>query len=164
MALKLNKNICYGVLWLLGALFVAYMNGFNPAKDLALAVNSRTVSGTVTEAFDDVHEDSNGNEHEDFEATYVYELPSGRKYKQTSTSDFTDIFSADEQMPRAVEIEYVPEYPSVSRIKGTGSQSFNAWLRTFAFQLVLLTILWLPGIAMIWVGYRDAVGRPLPPA
>ena len=157
----LNKGICYGALWILGVLFIAYYNGVNPAKELILILDAETVSGAVLSASHETREDDEGYESESFEAEYTYQT-NGQTFTATSVRDFSEIFSEDDEKPIPIQVEYWPSRPSVSRIKGTGSQTLPWWLFSVTFQLVILAALSLPGFAMLWTGYREAIGKPLP--
>jgi hypothetical protein len=62
----------------------------------------------------------------------------------------------DLQRPYPIEVEYLPNNPSVSRIKGDGSASITDWLwRKAGLGSLLLALFVSPGIILLRNGIRD---------
>jgi|GEM_PF-3175088 len=84
--------------------------------------------------------------------TYTYRLPDGREFTQYAGGhgrlkpEFQDL-----SQPYPIEVEYLPDNPTVSRIKGDGPNSIPSWLRTEVgywafFPLILLAF----GVYLLW--------------
>ena len=63
---------------------------------------------------------------------------------------------SDLNEPVPIEVEYLPDDPSVSRIKGSGCQSVTEWLwRNVGLGIVLLAMLVAPSIVLFRQGFRE---------
>lgn len=94
---------------------------------------------------EDVHDEGGGRRPQWYHgAAYTFHLPDGREVSastRTRSGRLRPEF-ADLEHPISVEVEYDPVDPSISRLKGEGSQSFVEWLilkvGAGGFLLVLL--------------------------
>lgn len=136
--------------------FWLYLVG-NPIHDLRLMLYGRTTPGHIIDAWEDVNDGSKGEAYWSHGAAYTYRLPDGRELKGRTGSRpgrlGTELTSLDK--PISVEVEYDPDDPSLSRIKGSGSQSITEWLlRKVGLGAFLLFLLLLPGGTLIRTGLR----------
>jgi len=129
----------------------------NPLDELALIRHAEVVEGFIVETGEEVGETDYGSTIWTHYARYTYRLPDGREFYQTTrgTGRLSEEFY-NLQEPYPVEIEYHPDDPSVSRIKGDGSDTLFEWLwRKVGLGLLLLVIFLSPGVRMLWSGVRD---------
>ena len=149
---KAMKSMFWGVtLILLGCGFWYSLVG-NPLHDLRLIQRGRTIPGYIIDAWEDVGDDDHGRAVWSHGVTYTYQLPDGREFQQ-NTSEFPGALRdefRDLQEPYPVEVEYLPEDPLISRIKGTGSDSITDWLwRKAGLGTLLLLMCLSPGVALL---------------
>lgn len=146
------QTVLWGIAWLVVACwFWGYEFG-NPVHELALIRSAGSVTGSVVEASEEPPEES---KPWTWSLAYKYRLADGREFAAEQHGDgrLPEEFFA---LPHAVEIEYVPYKPTISRIKGTGHQDVPHWL-TFSVIggcILLLIFVW-PGVHLIQNGVRD---------
>jgi hypothetical protein len=150
---RINKLTIFGALWLLVMSILIYSQ-INPIKELALGVAAQTTDGFVTNTFSDVYDDEDCRGCELFNADYEYRTPDGRKFTGTFNGNFTNLFSAETPKPIPIKVEYLSAFPSVSRIKGSGSNGARSLTVTVAVQVVGSVVLLIPGLGMLWAGCR----------
>ena len=152
------KTILWGVAWIAGACGLWYWLAGNPLDELALIQRARIAPGAIVDTWEDVDEDDEGQDLWSHGATYTYRLPDGRELTQSTQNKpgrLRDEF-VDLQQPYPVEVEYLPEDPTISRIKGDGSDSLSEWLwRDVGLGGLLLAAFLLPGIGLLRNGVRD---------
>jgi hypothetical protein len=119
----------------------------NPLTDWALLRHGRTVSGLIVDAEEDVGDGPNGRAVWSNGLQYTYQIPDGRKF--TASQDFSGRLPKELEIPTAVEVEYLPENPQISRIKGTGSESVWHYIPRVAVNLGLLALCLLPGASIL---------------
>ena len=151
------KTILWGVALILGACGFWYGLVDNPLNEFALIQRARLAHGFIIDTWEDV-EDGEGEDYWHHRAMYKYRLPDGREFTQ-STKDspgrLKDEFR-NLQQPHPIEVEYLPEDPSISRIKGCGSDSISDWLwRKVGLGTLLLAWFLSPGIVLLRNGVRD---------
>ena len=152
------KTVCWGILWIVGACWFWYSCVGNPFDELALIRRAHTTPGFIIDAWEDVEDGARGEAHWFHAATYKYRLPDGREFTQR-TRDYSgrlkDEFH-DLTQPHPIEVEYLPENPAVSRIKGEGSDGLIDWLwRKVGLGLVLLALFLSPGLVLLRNGCRE---------
>jgi hypothetical protein len=84
-------------------------------------------------------------------------LPDGRSFKGTAEGSgrlkeqFQDLTE-----PYPIEIEYLPDNPDVSRIKGSGCGSVTEllWRKIGLGGLILVGLCWIP-VGLLWKGLKD---------
>jgi hypothetical protein len=152
------KRLIWGVLWILAACWFSYYLIGNPLDELALIRRAQTAVGFIVDTWEDVEDGDDGRAHWFHGATYTYRLPAGREYTQR-TKDVSGRLKEkfrDLQQPYPIEVEYLPDNPTVSRIKGDGSESIMDWLwRKAGLGSLLLALFVSPGIILLRNGIRE---------
>ena len=153
------RTILWGVAWVAGVCLLSYALLGNPLDELALIQRARTVPGWMIDTWEYCDGESDAGEALWYHgATYTYRLPDGREFTQTTgvrpgrlKDEFFDL-----QQPYPVEVEYLPEDPTVSRIRGDGSDSVSDFIwRKVGLGGLLLAMFLLPGIVLLRNGVRD---------
>lgn len=156
------KECAWTIVWGIFALLVAfwfwhYLVG-NPFDDLALIRRGSVVSGFIVDTSGDAEMGDRGGTLWLHRVVYTYRLPDGREFTQ-STKDRSGPLNEELRnlaQPYPVEIEYLPDNPSVSRLKGERSDSVLDWLWRKAGLGGLLLMLFLrPGWVLLRNGFRD---------
>jgi len=115
-----------------GLWFWIYLLG-NPINELALIRHGVTAKGVI----------------KDVSSSYEFRLPNGQMVKG-KTGEITYY------MPESgVEVEYLPDNPAVSRIKGDGCSTVTGWLWR---NVGLLILFFSPGVGLIFWGAPEAQG------
>ena len=100
-------------------------------------------TGTLVTTHEDEQEDYRGHVYFSDRKVYAYRLPDGRQFKAITRAPTGHL---NEQR----KIEYLPDNPSVNRIKGDGCQSVMEWLwRTVGLGPLFSAALVSPGVIMI---------------
>ncbi len=156
------KTILWGVLWVVGACWFYFALGGNPLAELALIQRARIAPGSIVDTWEEYDGESDaGQDLWSHGSTYTYRLPDGREFTQ-STEGWGQLKDAffDLQEPYPVEVEYLPEDPKVSRIRGDGSSSVREWIwRQGVFGSLLLALFLSPGIVLLRNGLRQLKRR-----
>ncbi|SRR5258707_988545 len=128
----------------------------NPFDDLALLRHAQVTHGQIIDISEDIESGDYGDDRTTSKATYIFQTETGQRLEST-TPDYPSHAGADvPSLPMPVEIEYLPSKPSLSRIKGTGSQSIPEWvLRTF-LSLAMLCLFSSIGVMMFVHGVQQA--------
>jgi hypothetical protein len=148
-AMKKFKDIFVGLLFMAGGFLFWYAMVGNPFNDLALIRRGVTTAGIITALHEDIGDDSEGRAVFFHSASYAFQLPDRRTIK-ARTRDYSGRLPPDD-IPRKIQVEYLPDDPSVSRIKGTGSPTVTDWLwRKLGFGGLLLLMCLSPGIAILY--------------
>ena len=151
------KAIIFGVLLILGACWFWYQLAGSPLAELALIRRARTAPGLIVDAWEDV-EDGYEEAAWFHGAVYSYRLPDGREYKERTPERkgrLREQFREFEE-PYPIEVEYLPENPAVSRIKGYGCQSVGEWLwRKAGLGSLLLAVFLGGGVILLRDGIRE---------
>lgn len=149
------KKVSLGMVCILGACLLWYLLVGNPLHELALIQRGQTVPGFVVDAWEDVEDRYGGQSHAWIHSvTYTYKLPDGREF--TETADGSGRLKRGLSLPYPIEVEYLPDKPTVSRIKGTGNDSIQSWLlRNVGLGGLLLALFCSFGISIVWKGVRD---------
>jgi len=156
------KSAVSSALW--GAVFIVWAIWFwhslvgNLFDEFALICRGQTTHGFIIDTWEDAESGDEGGTHWFHSVVYTYQLPDGREFTQSTNSRHGRLKSelCDLARPFPIEVEYLPDDPSVSRIKGDGSPSVFDWLwRKIGLGGLLLAIFLAPGIAMLRDGIRD---------
>ena len=121
----------------------------NPLDELALIRRAQIAAGSLVETYE--HEEQDYRDHVYFSdvGVYTYRLPDGREFKTTTRVPTG-------QLNEQVEVEYLLDNPTVSRVKGDGSASVTDWLwRKVGLGSLFLALLCSPGIYLVKKGVRD---------
>ena len=144
-------TVIIGFIMVLAALgFWLYLFG-NPLDELALIRHGRVVGGVIVDAWEDADDGPEGGVGWTHGVRYQYLLPDGREFTQVyhRTGRLKDQFRNLEQA-YPIEVEYLPEDPAVSRIRGNGHRSVMEWLLLKVGLGGLYLVLFVsPGVTML---------------
>lgn len=116
----------WGTAWIIGAcLYWNYLFG-NPLEELALINRGQTARGFIIETSEDILDSDQGSKWVS-QRTYNYRLPDGREFAG-KTGDIPGQLKGEIKEPYAIEVEYLPDNPVVSRIKGYGNDTVRSWM------------------------------------
>jgi len=143
------KTLIWGTLLVIFACsFWHYLIG-NPLDELSLVRRAKITTGSLIETREHEEEDYRGHVYLSDVGVYSYRLPDGREFK-TITRVPTG------QLKEQREVEYLPDNPAVSRIKGDGCQSVKEWLwRKASLGSLLFALLVSPGIILLRNGFHS---------
>lgn len=151
-------SMLWGLVMLIGGFwFWHYLVG-NPFDDLALIRRGHTVQGFIVNAWEDAESGDEGGTQWLHSAIYKYRLPDGREFTQRTKDKSGRLRTElrDLAQPFPVEVEYLPDNPEVSRIKGDGSLHLFDWLwRKLGLGSLLLALFVAPGFKMLLSAVRD---------
>lgn len=122
----------------------------NPLNDLALLRRAKTAQGEITSAEEDVGDGDLGQAIWTHRAEYAFKLPDGRQV--IGSFEGSGRLRRDLTIPLSVEIEYLPENPTISRVKGMGAESFPGWIMRTLLSFAFLTMAVAPGIKLLTMG------------
>lgn len=140
-----------GAVWLVVWCLFLWHEAGNPLNELALIRHGSTVPGFITDTWEDADAGDQGGTHWYHGAAYTYRLPDGREFTAATHGNgrLREELQGLEE-PYAVEVEYLHNDPSVSRVKGGGCQTVTEWAwRKVGLGGLLLILLAAPGIAML---------------
>jgi len=130
-----------------GIFFLLHLTG-NPLDELALIRRAEIATGVFGEQFEDLVEGEAGRSGVLTVSVYTYRVPDGREFK-VSTNSPDAVFGEETQ------VEYLPDDPAVSRIKGDGCQSIAEWIwRKAALGTFLMAFCVGLGVVIIVEGSR----------
>jgi hypothetical protein len=154
----LVKTLIWGVAWILGACWFWYYLVGNPLDELALIRGAQVAAGFIVDTWEDVEDGDEGGTHWFHGVTYTYRTPDGREFTQSIKNGSGRLKDElqDLQQPYPIEVEYLPDNPTVSRIKGNGCDSITEWLwRKVGLGSLILTLFVSPGIVLLRNGVRE---------
>ena len=152
------KTLAGGILLTVGAFWLWYFLIGLPLDDLALIQRGKVVPGFIVDTWEDVEVESRreGGTTWSSAAIYEYRLPDGRDFKGVSKGSSRlkdELRYLTEPLP--IEVEYLPDNPNVSRIKGDGCQSVTEWLwRKVGLGGLFLLAFLAPGFIYLRDGVR----------
>lgn len=160
------KTIAWGLAWVIGALSFLLtglsLTGNSPIADLRLMLHATTALGHIIDTNEDAEQGDDGRANWYHEITYTFGLPDGREVSASiSRSGRLSAELGAVRPPIPTEVEYLADDPSISRLKGDGSQNINQWLLRTGLGGLLLALLVSPGIKLIRNGvtaFREATG------
>ena len=146
---NLTKGIVAGLFLILVACWFWWYLVGNPLHELALIRSAHAVSGFVVDTWEEPQDTDYGTRwlHG---ATYKYYV-NGHEFLNTAEgSGRLRIEFLELTEPYPVEVEYLPNKPEISRIKGDGSKSISEWLwRKVGFGGILLVAFLSIGFTII---------------
>ena len=135
-------------------LWLWIMSWSHPLDDLALIQRAETADAELTETFGDEEAGPRDHVYPIDVGIYRFRIPDGREFRAR-------IKSEPGQLQQRAKIEYLPEHPSVNRLKGLGGQSIAEWIwRKVLGGAVLFGMLVGPGIGMLWRAIRGVEDPP----
>jgi len=144
--------MCIVALW-----FWHYLIG-NPFDDLQLIRRGHTVQGFIVDTWENAEDDGAGRTQWSHGVVYKYRVPDGQEFTQR-TKESSGRLKPELQgleQPVPVEVEYLPDNPAVSRIKGDGSPNIFDWLwRKIGLGTLFLALLLAPGLMILRTAVRD---------
>ena len=161
MDAELKKSV-HSALWGVALLFLAFLfwHHFagNPFDELALIRHGQTVPGFIVDTWEEEGDNDGGGTSWLHGAVFTYTLPDGREFTQRTRDkpgrlkpDFRDL-----ERPLPIEVQYLPDTPEVSRIKGEGSPNVFDWLwRKIGLGGLWLALLASPGVVMLRQAARE---------
>ena len=136
-----------------GFLFWLHLAG-NPLNEMALINRGLTTKGVIKDVREN-YEDCDscpGRKYLSYNASYTFQLPNGQTV-EAETKDSSGL--RPDIIANGIEVEYLPDSPSVNRIKGTGSPTITDWLwRKVGLGSLLLVMCLSPGVGLIHWGFR----------
>ena len=151
------QYILWGVVLILGAFGFWYSLLGNPFSEIRLILWGQEVPGFIVDTWEDVGDTDDGGTVWTHGYVYTYSIPSGREFRQSIDNRSGRLKAAffDLEEPYPVKLEYLPGDPTISRLKGNGSQSVMEWLwRDIGLGGFLLVLFLSPGVAMLKIGVR----------
>jgi len=149
LTLNSAKTLCWGVVLLIGGCWFWCWEGGNPLHELALIRRAQIATGVLVDTYEHEQEDDRGHVYYSDVGIYSYRLPDGREFK-TSARVPTG------QLKEQQEVEYLPDNPEVSRIKGDGCNSVTEFLwRKVGFGSLFLVICISPGIYLVKQAFSE---------
>jgi hypothetical protein len=109
--------------------------------ELALIRHARLTTGFLVESFED-----SDDEHVFEVGIYEYRTAGDRQFK---------IAKRGGEVEETVDVEYLPNAPEVSRVKGDGCQSIVEWvIRKIILGGIMLAVFVGGGVWCVWEGVR----------
>jgi hypothetical protein len=143
------KTLLWGVLWILGVCLLCYPSITETLYELLLIRGAHVVAGSLVVTHEKEQEDFRGHVYYSDVGVYAYRLPDGREFKTLSKAPTGHLKSQR-------DVEYLPNNPAVSRVKGDGCYSVMEWLwRKAGLGCLLLALFFSPGIVLLRNAVRD---------
>ncbi len=118
---ELIKGLAFGILAMVGACWFVLHYAGNPFQEIALIQRGETTTGNLVDSFEIETAGSHDRIGVCDRGVYSYRLSDGREFKT-----FTDVPTG--QLKELEKVEYLPDNPAVSRIKGDGCQTITEFL------------------------------------
>jgi hypothetical protein len=141
-------TILLGVALIIGGILFWYHIAGNPLDEFALIKRAKVAPCILADSYEDEHEDERGQVYPSEVGIYTFRLPDGREFKTYTEGPLGEL-------EKQLEVEYLPDNPSVNRIKGDGCQSIFEWLwRKMGIGGLLLLMCLAPGFLILREGIR----------
>jgi hypothetical protein len=150
------RSVGWGLLWLVGAVWLWFSIAGSPVDDLRLMLYGKTTHGQIVDTWEDAEEGDDGQLHWSSAVVFTFTLPDGREIKSVSKGSNQLLPElAELKNPIPIEVEYLPSRPSINRLEGDGSQSFVHWLWRTALGIFLLALFASPGFKLARDGLME---------
>lgn len=124
----------------------------NPIDELNLIFKAKTTEGVIYDAWEDFSDGDEGGGKWIHSYFYEYKISEGKKFKGIENGNGQILID----LPYPIKVEYLPDNPQVSRIKGSGVQNIFEFLwRKVGFGMLFLVICIAPGYILIRDAIRD---------
>ena len=149
------KTILYGILYTVVVLAIWWHIAGNPIVELNLILSAKDLTnGFIVDAWEDISEGDEGGSSWTHSYHYEYQTPDGKKFDGAEQGNGR--IAIDLKHPHPIEVEYLPDDPTVSRIKGSGNADIGEWLwRKIGLGGILLIMFIAPGFIVIRNGIND---------
>lgn len=136
--INLIKSILLGIAIPVIGVWIWYVSSDNPLNEYLLITKSQTVNGQITEVqeYDEIVEYNDGRSAGQafyFEYKYNFRLANGLTIGGVGREDGTlpEYLRDVAENPYQTKIEYLPDNPGISRVKGmsSGNKTIYEWLR-----------------------------------
>lgn len=143
------KSILIGMALMIGAILFWYHIVGNPLDELALIQRAKVTNCILVDTEEHEEEDYRGHVYYSDVGIYNFRLPDGREFKTTTRVPTG-------QLDDNLEVEYLPDNPTVNRVKGDGSQSITEWpWRKVGLGSILLVLFISVGFTYTKNGIRE---------
>ena len=149
------QTLLCGLIAVLVACWFWYYSMGNPLHELALIQRGHVVAGSIVDTWEDAESPGERSGTRWYHGVaYRYRLPDGREFTQhtKSRSGRLEAEFQNLKQPYPIQVEYLPDNPTVSRIKGDGCGSGMEW---FCWKIVLggllLAVFVSPGATLLRV-------------
>jgi len=159
------RKVVLGVAFTIGGILFWFSLVGNPLDELALIQRGKVAPGFIVDTWEEAESGDEGGTIWFSAAIYEYRLPDGRDFKGVSDGSgrLKDELRGLTE-PHPIEVEYLPDDPNVSRIKGDGCQSVTEWLwRKAGLGTLLLAMFVAVGVCMLYGGLRGSRHRSVRP-
>jgi hypothetical protein len=147
--------ILLGVIIIVGGFWLLWRLVGNPLEEFALILRAQKAPGLVVNSWEDVEEGDRGESIWSHGVEYSFRTPDGHKF--TDGGGGSGRLRDDRNPPYPVQVEYLPDKPTVSRISGDGCQSVTELiLRKILLGGVLSIVIAVGGVRLIRSGVRVA--------
>jgi len=149
----LTKGILLAALLIIGASWFWYYLAINPFHEIGIIQQGKTTNGFIIETWEEPPERREGKLDWSHGGKYTYTLSDGRKYTgeiKIRSGRLREELRPPLMEPYPVEVEYLPDNPGISKLKGEGSGSVVGWvLRKIVLGPILLIGFLIPGILVL---------------
>jgi hypothetical protein len=140
------KTIIWSIVLIVGALVFWHHIVGNPLDELALIQRAELATGVLVDSYEVEHESDRGVYISEV-GVYSFTLPDGREFKT---------FTKNSSGEREEQIEYLPDNPSVNRVRWDGCQTLMEWLwRKVILGGILLILFVYPGFYLMFNGIKE---------
>ena len=144
-----HKTTIWGIIAVLFGIGFAYWLADLPITGGVLIKWGKVTKGYITNTYQEYDRGESGSGAlYSYEYTYkVDKVTHKKKYNHLGELK-RELMSLDAPYP--IEVEYLPIYPAISRIKGNGAQSLTEWFfREFCLGIIIYLVCIAPGYQLI---------------
>jgi len=152
------KQLIWGIIWVVAASAFWLSQLGNPLDELALIMHAKITEGFIIDTSEDVQDSEGGGADWYHRVQYTFRTPDGREFTRTTDARKGKLRAElrDLEDPYPIQVEYLPDDPNVSRIKGDGSPTLFDWIwRKVGLGGLLWVLTNAPGFVMIRNGLKE---------